>query len=214
MIPGAGAFTPANRSSIHIGCSRLRYLARSKKLGQRRITLASGRPVYEVGDQVRVTMRVLDPQLLQQLPEQVRVDIVDESGQVIRQESLLRQQDQPDLYALSFAAERIGKFTVKVPAIAGGTEEMQVPVEIVVPKLELAVPQIDRASMAQLAAQTRGQVVELDKAREILPTLIPSAAKIIPIESSQPLWDAPLAMICFVFLITAEWVMRKVYGML
>jgi hypothetical protein len=44
--------------------------------------------------------------------------------------------------------------------------------------------------------------------------LIPSAAKVIPIESSQPLWDAPLAMILFVFLITAEWVLRKVYGML
>jgi hypothetical protein len=47
-----------------------------------------------------------------------------------------------------------------------------------------------------------------------LPALIPSAAKVIPIESSQPLWDAPLAMILFVFLITAEWVLRKVYGML
>jgi hypothetical protein len=47
-----------------------------------------------------------------------------------------------------------------------------------------------------------------------LPELIPSAAKVIPIETSQPLWDAPLAMILFVFLITAEWLLRKVYGML
>jgi hypothetical protein len=30
---------------------------------------------------------------------------------------------------------------------------------------------------------------------------------------SQPLWDKPAAMIIFVLLITMEWVMRKVYGM-
>jgi uncharacterized membrane protein len=192
---------------------QVRYLARSKKLGQRRVTLASVRPVYELGEQVRVMMRILDPQLLQQLPEQVRVDIVDATGKVVGNESLLRQADQPDLYAMSFSADRIGKFVVKVPAIADGVEEMQTPVQVSVPQLELAVPQVDRASMNRLAAQTHGQVVELDKAREFLPT-IPSAAKIIPIESSQPLWDAPLAMICFVFLITAEWVVRKVYGML
>jgi uncharacterized membrane protein len=192
---------------------QVRYLARSKKLGQRRVTLASVRPVYELGEEVRVMMRILDPQLLQQLPEQVRVDIVDATGKVVRNESLLRQADQPDLYALAFSADRIGKFVVKVPAIADGVEEMQTPVEVSVPQLELAVPQIDRASMNRLAAQTHGQVVELGKAREFLPT-IPSAAKIIPIESSQPLWDAPLAMICFVFLITAEWLLRKVYGML
>jgi uncharacterized membrane protein len=192
---------------------QLRYLARSKKLGQRKITLASGRPVYELGDEVRVSMRVLDPQILQQLSEQLRVDIVDATGKVVRTESLQRQADQPDLYTLSFPADSIGKFAVKVPPIANGMEEMQTPIEISVPKLELAQPQIDRASMNRLAAETHGQVVELAKAREFLPT-IPSAAKVIPIESSQPLWDAPLAMICFVFLITSEWLLRKVYGML
>ena len=60
-----------------------------------------------------------------------------------------------------------------------------------------------------------GKTVELAQGpRRCCPTLIPSAAKVIPIESSQPLWDAPLAMILFVLLITAEWVVRKVYGML
>ena len=46
-----------------------------------------------------------------------------------------------------------------------------------------------------------------------LPSLIPSAAKVIPIETSEPLWDAPLAQVLFVLLITVEWVVRKMYGM-
>jgi uncharacterized membrane protein len=193
---------------------QLRYLARSKKLGQRRVTMASVRPVYELGEQVRVTMRVLDPQLLQQLPDQIRVEIVDSTGRVVRQEPLLRQEGQPDLYILSYSADQIGKFTARLPAMASGMEQTELPLEIAVPRLELAQPEIDRTTLSRIATETRGQVVELSQARQNLPELIPSAAKVIPIETSQPLWDAPLAMILFVFLITAEWLLRKVYGML
>ncbi len=59
---------------------QVRYLARSKKLGQRRLTLTSSRPNYELGEQVRLNLRILDPQLLQQLPEQIHVDITDEDA--------------------------------------------------------------------------------------------------------------------------------------
>lgn len=193
---------------------QLRYLARSRKLGQRRITLASARPVYDLGEQVHVNMRVLDPQLMQQLPDQVRVEIQDVAGRVVRQESLVRQEGQPDLFAVSFAAEQIGKFVAKLPSVAAGVDAVDLPLEVRVPRLELAQPQTDRVSLGRIASETHGQVLELPQARQKLPALIPSAAKIIPIESGQPLWDAPLAMILFVFLITAEWLLRKVYGML
>ena len=59
---------------------QIRYLARSKKLGQRRLTLTSSRPNYELGEQVRLNLRVLDPQLLQELPEQIRVDVEEEGS--------------------------------------------------------------------------------------------------------------------------------------
>jgi uncharacterized membrane protein len=193
---------------------QLRYLALSKKLGQRRFTLSSVKPVYELGQQVRVTLRVLDPQLLQQLPDQIRVDIQDGTGRVIRQESLVRQEGSADTYTVSFAADQIGKFLMKLPAIAGGAEVLELPIEVSVPRLELVQPQVDRVSLARIASETRGQVLELGQASQALPGLIPSAAKIIPIESGQPLWDAPLAMVLFVFLITVEWLLRKLYGML
>ena len=54
---------------------QLRYLARSRKLGQRKITLVAQRPVYDLGEQARVLMRVLDPQLQTQLPAQLSVEV-------------------------------------------------------------------------------------------------------------------------------------------
>ena len=70
------------------------------------------------------------------------------------------------------------------------------------------------AALSRLASETLGQLVDPAQARDQLPALIPSAAKVIPIDTNRPLWDAPLALILFVFLITSEWVLRKVYGML
>src|SRR5688500_9102863 len=75
---------------------QLRYLARSKKLGQRRFTLTSNRPSYELGEKVEVSLRVLDPELQQQLPESIGVTVVDNRGTPIRQEMLQRREGQAD----------------------------------------------------------------------------------------------------------------------
>jgi uncharacterized membrane protein len=91
---------------------QIRYLARSKKLGQRKLTFAAMRPTYEIGDQVRLSLRILDPQLLQQLPDQIRVEVQDGQGEVVRHETLIKQDGQPELYAGAFTADRVGQFTV------------------------------------------------------------------------------------------------------
>ena len=193
---------------------QLRQLARGKKLGQRRFTFVSARPVYELGEQVRLSMRVLDPELLQQLPEQVSVEILDGSEQVVRRENLIRQEGQTDLYVAVWAADAAGKLTARLAPIAGGTEAQNLLLEVIVPRLELTNPQVDRTLLTRLASESMGQVVEYDAARASLPAIIPSAAKIIPVESSELLWNAPLALLLFVSLITTEWILRKAFGML
>ena len=192
---------------------QLRYLARSKKLGQRRLTFTANRPAYEQFEQVRLNLRVLDPVLLQQLPEAIDVEMVDEQGQTVRRDRLLKQEGQAENYSASFAADRVGRFTMRVAPVAGDAAALDLPVEVMVPRLELAQPQVDRQLLTRLAAETLGQPVAFAEARAKLPQVIPSAAKVIPIQSSEPLWDAPLAMWIFVLLITAEWVLRKVFGM-
>jgi uncharacterized membrane protein len=193
---------------------QLRYLARSKKLGQRRLTFTSARPTYELGEQVRLTLRVLDPQLIQQLPDQVRVDIQDATNNaLVGQQTMMRIEGSNDTYNVSFTADHVGKFTAKLPPIAAGVDAMDLDIPVTVPKLELSQPQVDRAALMKLVSVMGGQLIEPAQAATELPK-IPSAAKVIPIETSQPLWDAPVGLILFVLLITTEWVVRKVYGML
>ena len=192
---------------------QIRRLALSKKLGQRRLTFAVARQRYEVGDQVRLNLRILDSRLLQQLPEQLRVEILDAQGQVVRHETLMRQEGQPDSYVASYTADAVGEFRVKLPPIAGGVEVKDQRISVIVPRLELSEPQLDRTLLTRISAETLGQTVNLADAAARLPGMIPSAAKVIPVETSRPLWDAPLALAIFTLLITAEWIARKMFGM-
>lgn len=193
---------------------QLRYLARGRKLGQRQVSLASLRPAYELGEQARLSLRILNPQLLPQLSDQIRVDILEQpSGALVQQQMFVRQDGQPELYTAAFPADRIGAFSARVISPAAGVDDLAVPFAVRVPRVELAQPQVDRAALLRLASQTGGQVIDLPEAAAKLPGLIPSAAKVIPIDTAQPLWDAPLAMALFVLLITAEWIARKMFGM-
>ncbi len=201
---------------------QLRYLARGRKIGQRRLTFTADQPVYELGNPVRLTLRVIDPSLLKQLPDQVRVEVKDAAGHTIRIETLLRQEPgttadgKPaglgDVYSGSFVADAAGRFSVSLPPIASGVDMMDVPLSIVLPRMELVDPQVDTVQLSRLASETLGKDVPFADIDTQLP-LIPSAAKVLPDITGQPLWAAPLTLALFVLVIGTEWVVRKLYGM-
>jgi uncharacterized membrane protein len=201
---------------------QLRYLARSKKLGSRGMTFTSMRDAYEVGEQVRLSLHLLNRKLLLQLPEQLGVEVLDDStGQVVRRENLIRQEGQDDTYIAQFAAEQVGKFTARLPPISSEARELNARFGVTIPAKELEQPQVDRGLLSRLASETLALLPEQTEPKLIEPTTaradllkIPSAAMSIPRFSDMPLWDAPLALVIFVLLLTAEWVLRKVYGML
>lgn len=191
---------------------QLRELARGRKLGQRKATFVAQRPVHELGQQVRVSLRLLDPALLTQVPDQLRAEVLDEQGLLIGHQLLTRSGTFTNTFQGSWTADRTGRATIRLPSLAPGIDPMDVQVEVIVPRLELAMPQVDSAALALLASETLGQNLTLAQASEILPT-IPSAAKVIPVDVAEPLWDAPLVLLLFVGLITCEWVTRKMVGM-
>lgn len=197
---------------------QLRYLARSRKIGQRQFNFSTDRETYTLGEPVRLELRILDPVLSQQLSRELSVEIRDESGQTVRREQLARQETPPDTFAVSFPADKVGRYSVRLPAMGSNESPVDIPLEIIVPRLELAKPAVNMPLLRQLAVKDEktGQPIVLDVASAAtkLPGLIRSAVRIVPIPNPQPLWDAPLAFAIFIGLITTEWVLRKMYGML
>ncbi len=193
---------------------QLRYLARAKKLGQGKYSLATEAQIYDLGAQVTVNLRVPDPEILRQLSDQVTIDILDSKGQVVRKIPLSRQEGQAELFSAQFPAERIGKFTAHSDGLAGGPA-VDWPFEVEQPKLELNRPEVDRALLSQVQSISPGGIsLAIDEAPARLAGLIPSAEKITQLENARPIWNAPIAMFLFVLLITLEWVLRKVFGLL
>jgi uncharacterized membrane protein len=188
---------------------QLRYLARGRKLGQRKLTFAADQDVYELGRQVSVSVRVLAPELLQNISPPISVEIVeDATGQTIRKLDLNHQEGTADVFNGSFTADKVGQFTVKLPHITN--DDMSLSYKVETPRLELVQPEVDIAGLSRLASDAP---IPFSQASDRI-LAIPSAAKIIPVDSSMPLWNAPAALLLFVLLITIEWILRKMFGML
>jgi uncharacterized membrane protein len=187
---------------------QLRYLARGRKIGQRKMTFTADRDVYELGGQVNVRLEPLSPDLMQQLSPPVSVQIVDDAtGQPVRRLDLQRQDSASAIYSGSFTADKIGQFSMKLPHLTD--RDPSISFKVAEPQMELRQPQVDTAFLSRLGA---GAPIPLaDVAARLL--AIRSAARIIPVDTTQPLWNAPLVLVIFVSLITVEWIVRKMVGL-
>jgi uncharacterized membrane protein len=189
---------------------QLRYLARGKKIGGRDHDLFLDRPTYQLGDEIRVTYRVYNPAFLQQLPPEIPVQLRRDDGTVVAEQKLQRQEGQPDLYAASFVANRQGEFVAHVTSAAGERDKRLV---VLQPQLEMEDVSVNHPLLSRIALETRGAVLTPPDAPAQL-AAIPSVERRTPNPSSAPLWNGWAPLVIFVLLITSEWVLRKVYGML
>jgi len=190
---------------------QLRYLARGKKIGARDHDVFVERPTYDLGDEVRITYRVYNPTFLGQLPPEIPVQIRKGDGTVVAESRLQRQEGQPDLYAASFVADRgEGEFFAHVSTAAGERDRR---FAVKSPRLEMEDVSLNRPLLNRLALETGGKMLSLSDAPAEL-AMVPSLERKTPNPSTNPLWNGWAPLILFVVLITGEWVLRKVYGML
>lgn len=197
---------------------QVRYLARAKQLNKRALELLVDPVKCEVGSgrQINVTLRVYSGELLKLMGEQVPVDVTDEAGKKVRSDMLVRDRREPEVWKAAWDAGTVGRFTVSAPSLQVDRDQREQKYEVVAGSRELSpeAAKLDRGLLSNLAARNGGVLLDYTEAAEKLPKILPSAAEIQPIRKESWLWDAPLVLGIFVLLITAEWVLRKVYGML
>lgn len=190
---------------------QVRYLARGKKVGQRRMAFSTIGSTHEVGEQVQLELRVIDDSLSVQLPDVVGVEVLDARGGLVARENLQRQTRR-DVYRVLLPATEVGRFTAKLPSVAPGVEPMQATFDVITPRLELSDPRPNRTALGLYASETDGAVFDYDKAATLLRS-IPSAARLVPVATTWPLWASPLLLGLLVILLTAEWITRKLAGL-
>ena len=122
------------------------------------------------------------------------------------------------LFEGSFIPPSPGTFTVSVENVPPGGPAFQPVAAVASIRVERATlesrrPEADHAALKHLATETEGEVVALDRLAEVFGVLRDRSVR-VPDDVSETLWDSKLAFILFAMLITAEWILRKAYGMI
>ncbi len=202
----------------------VRALMRSGRLSQgRRFVARTDHRVYDYGAPVRVSIVVYDSQLLAGLGESIPLSVVtrdESSGSSVVDDVVTRLRAHrlsPDAneYEAVFVPPRPQTYRVVIQteALAYQQPALTLPFRVTSPDLERRRPQANHETLQLMATMTGGRVLELNELAQAM-TNIRDRSVLIPDDVTEPLWDSTLALLLFVVLITTEWSLRKMFGLL
>ncbi len=193
----------------------IRYLGRNKKF-RPPSQLVLGVHPNRVGLQepVEITLEADDPVVLAPLPPSVSVELRSAGGMRAAEVALDRLAGGSGNFHGRFAPEQSGQFQVVFDPHRYGLalDPISAYVEAEPQALENKNPQTNLELMTRLAESTGGRVVSLGGINR-LANEIPDPKFVVPDDVVETIWDSKLALLLFTLLITAEWVLRKLYGM-
>lgn len=220
-----------------------RELMSSSRVEQdRRFALRTDRRVYPYGVPVQAQVELFDSQLLAEQGESIGITVtaqVKNVSQDVRDGRSSRSDDQPiggesvthtdivgqfDVHLVGAESNRFegtwvpprpGRFAIRAPDITPRPGERRASVRIRVdpPNLEARRPEADHDTLERIAAATGGRVLELDQLKTGFEAIKDRSVQ-IPDDIIEPLWDSKLVLMLFVAMISVEWVLRKVFGLL
>ena len=118
-------------------------------------------------------------------------------------------------YEGTWVAPRPGRFVIKAADITPrpGERVASAPVRVERPDLELRRPEANHETLERIAEATGGMVVELDRMEAVFGTIRERSLQ-IPDDITEPLWDSKLVLMLFTAMISMEWILRKVFGLM
>jgi len=191
----------------------IRYLSRSKLSGQgRSATLSTDRRQYTRGEPVRLRVRFADERLAPEEDNSVTV-VVEQRGHKTQRIQLHRTGAGRGYFEGVIESPSEGDYHawIAIPAMEG--KAPAVDFAVAAPAGEFQRVQMDRTALEKAAKQTEGHFYTFQTARRLLKDL--PAGRQVPIESlpPKPLWNRWPVLLLFLVLVTAEWILRKVAGM-
>jgi hypothetical protein len=191
------------------------YWARQMRLhSEKRFHIWIEKDKYSLRETVKIYGKAYDQDFNPIPDEKLDATIIPPVG---NQQPIVLRKD-PNQSEKSFVGEFIpkgeGHYIVKCGDPLDEKDQAQDHFDVVIENREEIDPVIDVVRLSQLAKITHQEkVLTLDEAKEI-PNII--RGNTIPFTETKEddIWDSPLAYIMFALLITAEWIVRKIYRML
>lgn len=129
--------------------------------------------------------------------------------------TLHRISPESSLFEGSFVPSESGLLLLESPELGsrGRGEDRPALVRVERADLEMRSPEADHETLERIAAATGGKVLELDALQDEFSAIKDRRVQ-IPDDITEPLWDSRLALGLFVGMITLEWSLRKLFGLL
>ncbi len=191
----------------------IRFLARSKLVGEATgARLTADRREYRLGESVMLRLQFAETR---QAPASDQVEVLLSVGARAPQPFALRRSGtERGLFEGTLLRPTIGNYRVWYPAtgIEGQMPETYFRVSAPVGEFERLAP--DFAAMHAAAKNTGGLVLDMFQAQDLPRVLPPGRA--VPVEPLPPksLWNWWPVLATFLLILTGEWILRKLGGMM
>lgn len=193
----------------------VRFLARESlsRAGQAATLTVEPRQAL-VEQPVRVAVELLDQSLVELGLPSVAVTLTrkpapGDDGPLSVVELVLRPESRESrTYAATWLPTEAGEWSAVAGETALAGADLRAEAVVAQPDDELRRPESDHQLLARLADETGGKVFTLDTL-PLLPADLPNRAERLVNETSEPLWDTPLALILVMLLLTLEWMGRR-----
>lgn len=176
-----------------------------------RITVEPRRAV--VDQPVRVAVELLDQSLaelgLPSIDVRLTRDDVEDVADAPVELSLRPDGADRRVYSTTWLPTEAGAWTVEASEAALSGLDLSAEVRISLPDDELRRPETDHDLLANLSESTGGRVIRPAEMATI-PGELPNRRVRLVNETTEPLWDTPLALLLALGLLTFEWVGRRV----
>lgn len=165
----------------------------------------------EIGQPVRIDLRLLDARLADQLSSTVTALVETEQGEAVADIDLLPIESSRGQFGATVLPDTIGVLHVRVDDVRLDGLDLEATFEVYAADDELRRPETDHELLEDLAAATGGVVLDDETLPALMdPEVLPNRSVRTLNPLTERIWDAPIVFILALLVLSAEWIGRKV----
>lgn len=190
----------------------IRYLSRTKLLGEKGVEVSADKLEYQRGEPVQLRVRFFDERLIPAEDNGVAVVIEGEGNRY--RVPLQRSSASRAIFESTRTNLTTGNYEVTVAKPGLEKTPAAVMFQVVAPPGEAARKELDLQQLRISAMKSRGRFYEVADREDVFSQLPPGKPVQVASLPPLPLWNNWRILLLFVGLLLCEWLLRKRFGML